>query len=98
MSIKNDVGGKVKKTFERYIFVMTIFTLLAGCATEPKYSPMPMPMRTAVAMPATVSPQPVYKQSPTNSAYTKYNPKTGKVFPANYDFDPDSGEALKSIQ
>jgi uncharacterized protein YcfJ len=29
---------------------------------------------------------------------TKYNPRTGQTFPANYTFDPNTGEELKPLQ
>ena len=29
---------------------------------------------------------------------TKYNPRTGQTFPSTYTYDPNTGEALKTLQ
>ncbi len=58
---------------------------------QPQYAPQPVGT-TTVQQPTYT--QPVVRQE----LNTKYNPRTGQTFPANYTYDPNTGEELKVLQ
>ena len=55
---------------------------------QPMYAPQPYTATQPVAT------APVARQE----LNTKYNPRTGQTFPSTYTYDPNTGEALKTLQ
>lgn len=59
---------------------------------QPTYAPQPYTATSVQTQP--VSTSPVVRQE----LNTKYNPRTGQTFPSTYTYDPNTGEALKTLQ